>query len=130
VYTQPANLSVARFMGYRNVLELDVESEDGDRVTLSGPDIRLAGTRKLPLRGKRAALAFRPEEATLADAGLATNAISGSVVNVEYGGRDSLVDVKTPGGTVLHARSVRQPALGDLVAVQVPVERALVYPAE
>ncbi len=130
VYAQPANLSVARFMGYRNVLELDVASEDGERVTLSGPDIRLAGTRKLPLAGKRAAVAFRPEEAALIDDASAANAIAGHVVNVEYGGRDSLVDVKTPGGTLLHVRSARQPALGDAVAVQVPVERALVYPAE
>ena len=30
VYAQPANLHVARFMGYRNVLELDVGGEDGD----------------------------------------------------------------------------------------------------
>jgi putative spermidine/putrescine transport system ATP-binding protein len=130
VYAQPANLSVARFMGYRNVLDLDVAAEDGDRVTVSGPDIRVVGTRKLPLQGKRAALAFRPEEASLADAGLATNAIAGEVANVEYGGRDSLVDVKTPSGTVLHVRSARQPALGERVAVQIPVERALVYPAE
>jgi putative spermidine/putrescine transport system ATP-binding protein len=130
VYSQPANLAVARFMGYRNVLDLDVDGEAGDKVTLAGPDIRITGTRKLALTGKRAAVAFRPEEAALADAGLATNAIAGNVVNVEYGGRDSLVDVKTPGGAVLHVRSVRQPALGDAVAVQVPVERALVYPAE
>ncbi len=130
VYAQPANLSVARFMGYRNVLELDVASEDGERVTLSGPGIRLTGTRKLPLAGKRGAVAFRPEEVALVDAAGAANAIAGQVVNVEYGGRDSLVDVKTPGGTLLHVRSVRQPALGDAVAVQVPVERALVYPAE
>ena len=130
VYSQPANLAVARFMGYRNVLDLDVESEAGDKVTLSGPDIRIMGTRKLTLPGKRVAVAFRPEEANLVEPGLATNAIAGRVANVEYGGRDSLVDVKTPGGTVLHVRSVRQPALGDAVAVQVPVERALVYPAE
>jgi putative spermidine/putrescine transport system ATP-binding protein len=130
VYAQPANLSVARFMGYRNVLELDVASEDGERVTLSGPDIRLAGMRKLPLAGKRGAVAFRPEEAALTDDASAMNAIAGHVVNVEYGGRDSLVDVKTPGGTLLHVRSTRQPALGDAVAVHVPVERALVYPAE
>ncbi len=45
---------VARFMGYRNVLELNVENDDGERVTLSGPDIRLAGTRMLPLAGRRA----------------------------------------------------------------------------
>jgi putative spermidine/putrescine transport system ATP-binding protein len=129
VYAQPANLSVARFMGYRNVLELDVASEDGERVTLSGPDIRITGTRKLPLAAKRAAVAFRPEEANLVDAG-APNAITGHVVNVEYGGRDSLIDVKTPGGTLLHVRAVRQPAPGEAVGVQVPVERALVYPAE
>ena len=29
VYSQPANLHVARFMGYRNVLELAVEREEG-----------------------------------------------------------------------------------------------------
>ena len=68
----------------------------------------------------RAGLVYSPEE----------DAIAGQVVNVEYGGRDSLIDVKTPGGTLLHVRSVTQPALGDAVAVQVPVERALVYPAE
>src|SRR5437899_3744800 len=39
IYAQPANLHVARFMGYRNVLELDVAAEEGDRVTLSGSDI-------------------------------------------------------------------------------------------
>src|SRR5262249_1983339 len=94
VYSQPANLAVARFMGYRNVLELDVESEAGDKVPLSGPDIRIMGTRKLALAGKRAAIAFRPEEANLVEPGLATNAIAGRVANVEYGGRDSLVDVK------------------------------------
>ena len=130
VYSQPANLSVARFMGYRNVLDLDVDGEAGDKVTLSGADIRITGTRKLALPGKRAAVAFRPEEANLVEPGLATNAIAGGVVNVEYCGRDSLIDVKTPGGTLLHVRSVTQPALGDAVAVQVPVERALVYPAE
>src|SRR4249919_1860513 len=34
VYGQPSNLHVARFMGYRNVLELNVDSEQGDRVTV------------------------------------------------------------------------------------------------
>src|SRR6478735_5717595 len=38
VYGQPANLHVARFMGYRNVIELPVTSERDGRVVLSGPD--------------------------------------------------------------------------------------------
>ena len=130
VYSQPANLHVARFMGYRNVLELAVERQEGERVMLAGPDIRFVGTRKLALPGGKACVAFRPEEAVLVDAAGAVNAITGRVVNVEYCGRDSLVDVMTPSGTLLHVRAIVQPALGDAVAVQVPVERALVYPAE
>ena len=63
-------------MGYRNVLELDVDGEEGGRVTLSGPGIRLTGTRKLPLSGKRGCVAIRPEEAALADAD-APNTIAG-----------------------------------------------------
>jgi putative spermidine/putrescine transport system ATP-binding protein len=127
VYAQPANLHVARFMGYRNVLELDVEKEEGDLVTLTGPGIRIVGTRKAPLAGRRSSVAIRPEEAALADAG-AANSIAGKVANVEYGGHDSLVDVVTAAGTVLHVRSARPPRLGDPAHVQVPVERALVYP--
>ena len=127
IYAQPANLHVARFMGYRNVLELDVESEEGGRVTLVGPGIRLTGTRKLPLSGRRACVAIRPEEAVLADAD-AGNTIAGRVANVEYCGRDSLVDVLSSEGTLLHVRSVRPPRVGDSAYVHVPVERALVYP--
>jgi putative spermidine/putrescine transport system ATP-binding protein len=129
VYSQPANLDVARFMGYRNVLELGVESENDGRVTVAGPDIRLTGTRKLPLSGKRASVAIRPEEAALVDDASAGNTIAGKIANVEYCGRDSLVDVMTAGGTLLYVRSARQPALGDNVLVHVPVERVLVYPA-
>src|SRR6516164_9605917 len=36
VYAQPANLHVARFMGYRNVIALNVGARNGDRVTLEG----------------------------------------------------------------------------------------------
>src|SRR5438132_7233574 len=36
VYAQPANLHVANFMGYRNVVELDIVREEGNDVLLSG----------------------------------------------------------------------------------------------
>jgi putative spermidine/putrescine transport system ATP-binding protein len=129
VYAQPANLHVARFMGYRNVLDLAVEREEQDRVVVSGPDIRLTGIKKLPLSGGRAAVAIRPEEAVVVDDGNTANVIVGRVVNVEYCGRDSLLDVMTASETTLHVRSVRQHALGDSVRVHVPVERVLVYPS-
>jgi putative spermidine/putrescine transport system ATP-binding protein len=130
VYAQPANLHVARFMGYRNVLDLAIEAEEGERVRLAGPDVRITGTRKLPLSGGRAMVAVRPEEAALVDAADAPNVITGRVTNVEYCGRDSLIDVQTAGGTLLHVRSARQPRVGEVAHLQVPIERALVYPAQ
>jgi putative spermidine/putrescine transport system ATP-binding protein len=134
VYAQPSNLHVARFMGYRNVLDVSVERENGDLVTVTAPDVRLTGIRKQALTGGRASVAMRPDELTLVgeSAGADTNEnfIAGRIDNIEYGGRDSLVDVVTAGGTVLHVRAAGMPALGDRVIVHVPVERALVYAHE
>jgi putative spermidine/putrescine transport system ATP-binding protein len=130
VYAQPANLHVARFMGYRNVLELDVVREEGERVELKGSDIVLTGVRKQPLNGARAALAIRPDEIVVGDGPGGLNTIVARVENVEYGGRDSLLDVVTPSGTVLHVRGPVTTALGDTVWVHVPIERALVYPLD
>jgi len=129
VYAQPANLHVARFMGYRNVIELDVLRETAGRVDLNGPDMQLTGIRKQEGNGKRAFVAIRPEEITLGDGLGGRNTIAARVDNVEYCGRDSLVDVITPAGTRLHVRATTSPALGDNVTVSVPVERVLVYGA-
>jgi len=129
VYAQPANLHVARFMGYRNVLALDVAGEQDGRVRIQGPDIALTGVAKQPMSGKRAAVAIRPEEIVVGAAN-GENTIAGRVDNVEYGGRDSLLDIVTPSGTVLHARGPVTIRRGDEVRLHVPVERTLVYPAE
>ena len=130
VYLQPANLHVARFMGYRNVLELDVVGEEGDRVMLKGTDLGLTGVRKQPLKNRRAAVAMRPEEIVMGDGPGGVNTINARVENVEYNGRDSLLDVVTASGTVLHVRAGGAIRVGDTVRVHVPVERALVYPVE
>jgi putative spermidine/putrescine transport system ATP-binding protein len=130
VYAQPANLHVARFMGYRNVLELDIGATDGDRVTLQGKDIALTGVRKQPLTGKRAAVAIRPEEIVVGEGPGGVNTIGATVDNVEYNGRDSLLDVVTSSGTILHVRGPVTTRLGDTVRVHVPVDRALVYPLD
>jgi putative spermidine/putrescine transport system ATP-binding protein len=109
---------------------MKVEAEQGDRVTLSGPDMRLTGVRKQPIGNGRACVAMRPEEFMLGAAPASANTIAGSVVNVEYCGRDSLVDVVTAAGALLHVRAQGTPAMGDAVHVHVPVERVLVYPSE
>ncbi len=128
VYAQPGNLAVATFMGYRNLLELDVERTEGERVTLAGPDVRLTGTRKLPLRNGRAWVAMRPEEMMVGDGPGSANTIAVRVDGVEYCGRDSLLDLRTASGHRLHVRATGHYAAGTQVHVHVPVERALVYP--
>ena len=130
VYEQPSNLHVARFMGYRNVLELDVEREEGGRVMLTGPDIALTGTRKQPLNGSRAAVAIRPDDIVVGGNSGDANIVVAKVENVEYGGRESLLDIVTPSGTLLHVRGPVTTARGDDVRVHVPVQRALVYPLD
>ena len=60
VYAQPANLHVARFMGYRNVLALNVGARNGDQVTLEGSGLGLEGIAKQELGGPRASVAIRP----------------------------------------------------------------------
>jgi putative spermidine/putrescine transport system ATP-binding protein len=126
VYAQPANIDVARFMGYRNVLDVKVEETRGTGVVVSGDGMWLTGVVKQTLAGARAYAAIRPEEITVGASGV--NLIEGRIENVEYGGRDSLVDVRTASGLVLHARMPGKPAPGDTVQLTVPPDRVLVYP--
>jgi len=126
VYAQPANIDVARFMGYRNVLAVKIEETRGDAVVVSGDGVRLTGVIKQPLAGARGYAAIRPEEITIGASGV--NVIAGRIENVEYGGRDSLVDVRTAGGLLLQARTPGKPAPGENVQLTVSPERVLVYP--
>ncbi len=127
VYAQPANLDVARFMGYRNVVEFGVEREDGNRVVLLRNGVRIHGTRKQPLAKGAAFVALRPDEIIVGEGPDGQNTLEGRVDVVEYGGRDSLVDVITTDGTRLHVRTHVPVVVGDSVRLHVPSERALVY---
>ena len=126
IYSQPANLDVARFMGYRNVLELDVAGQANGRAQLKGQGLALEGTIKQP-PGARATVAIRPEELSVGDG---PNAIDGRVETIEYAGRDFLLDVSVGSGVRLHVRSTAHTTVGAPVRLTVPPERVLVYPAE
>ena len=127
VYAQPANLRVARFMGYRNVVRLELKGRNGDEVILEGAGLKLTGTAKQPIAGASVEAAIRPEDISIGAAG--PNLIEGLVRNVEYGGRDSLIDVAA-GDVVLHARTSERVKVGDRVTLTVPVARVLVYAPE
>jgi len=130
VYGQPANLSVARFMGYRNVFPMSIEREEGVRISLSSPDFPLTGLRMLPLSDGRAMVALRPDDIVVGVSPDGLNTFAGRVDNVEYSGRESLVDVVTPSGLKLIVRTAEPVRAGDEVRVHVPVERSLVYPLD
>src|SRR6478735_6151473 len=85
VYGQPANLDVARFMGYRNLVELNVRSATGTSVQLAGRGLALTARAMQPLAGSKAMLAIRPEEFDVVSAA-ADNSFSAQVLNVEYCG--------------------------------------------
>src|SRR3954466_196036 len=61
VYAQPANLHVARFMGYRNVIALNAGAPDSGGIALEGSGLKLQGTVKQN-PGSTAAVAIRPED--------------------------------------------------------------------
>jgi len=127
VYAQPSNLHVARFMGYRNVVTLNVGKLDGERVILEGAGLQLEGIAKAGLSGGRASVAIRPEDLSV---GAGPNAIAGKVENVEYGGHDSLVDVRVGKDTLLHVRASGRLKIGDDVRLTISPQRVLAYPAE
>ena len=127
IYAHPANLQVARFMGYRNVIEMDVQAVSGGRVELRDREIRLTGTSMQPLPGTKAMVALRPEEIVVGDGPGGLNTIAVRIEGVEYGGRDSLVSVVTATGAQLYLRTAQPVTRGDTLSIHVPPERALVY---
>jgi putative spermidine/putrescine transport system ATP-binding protein len=128
LYTRPANLDVARFMGYRNIIAMTADRPDGGHVRLVGSGLRLQGVPQGGAGAGLAAAAIRPDDIELGGEG--TNVIAGRAEIVEYCGRDYLVDMTTEGGLLLHVRSPRRVAPGDTLRCHVPPERVLVYPAE
>ncbi|TMJ04234.1 MAG: ABC transporter ATP-binding protein [Alphaproteobacteria bacterium] len=126
VYAQPANIHVARFMGYRNVLTLNAGTRNGQRIALEGQGLTLEGAVKQDPGGK-AAVAIRPEDISV---GSGPNTIAGKIENVEYGGHESLIDVRAGNDVLLHVRTGARVKMGEAVTLTVAPERVLVYLAE
>jgi putative spermidine/putrescine transport system ATP-binding protein len=113
-------------MGYRNVLTLNAGARNGQRIALEGQGLKLEGAVKQD-PGAKAAVAIRPEDISV---GGGPNAIAGKVENVEYGGHESLVDVRAGNDVLLHVRTGARVKMGEAVTLTVAPERLLVYPAE
>ncbi len=125
VYGKPANLHVARFMGYRNVVDFTLEGMQGDGVAVRTNGVQLIGTPMEGFDSKRVCVALRPEEIERATPD-ANNAFDADVTSVEYGGRDSLIQAATAFGE-LWVRLAGEFSAGERLRLRVPPSRALVY---
>ncbi|WP_264371270.1 ABC transporter ATP-binding protein [Protaetiibacter intestinalis] len=132
LHDHPANWHVADFMGYRNLLELRLESLSGDTAVVAGRGLRLAATAvQEVVVGDAVRVAVRPSDLVLRRAGepaaSGANSIEGVVNVVEYQGREFAVDVTTPDGVELHVKSDFAPEAGSTVQLALDPSRALVY---
>jgi putative spermidine/putrescine transport system ATP-binding protein len=129
IYAEPATLHVARFMGYRNVLAMNVRSVAGASVTLEADGFELEARAMQPLGAGRAMVAMRPEEFEVVGAP-GPNTFHAQVGNVEYCGRDNIVDVRTSGGIALVVRTDARLRTGESVLLAMARDKALAYPEE
>ena len=128
VYAHPANRYVAGFMGYRNMIPVEVTATTGDLATVRAPGIELVGINRDGLTTGPAVAAIRPEDFTVSDGG--ANSVPATVEIVEYHGREQVVEATLDGGPPLHVRTTSRLAPGDAVRLAVPRERVLVFGAE
>jgi putative spermidine/putrescine transport system ATP-binding protein len=130
LYTEPVNQYVANFMGYRNMLTLDVGGTDasaraGSTVALSGPGVRLTGRVREDLAGGRAVAAVRPDDVQVGSS--EENGIDVVVEVVEYHGRELAVQGRLPDGGTIHFRTDQKVAAGEPARLTVTPDRVLVF---
>ncbi|MEV8567471.1 ABC transporter ATP-binding protein [Streptomyces sp. NPDC051322] len=127
VYAQPANRYVASFMGYRNMLDVTVTAQDGDRLALRLADTPLTGLgRDVLVAGGRGVAAIRPEDLDVADEDT-PGAVSADIEVVEYHGRELAVQARLLDGQPVHFRTGGRLAPGDRVWLAAAAERVLVF---
>ena len=134
LHSHPVNWHVADFMGYRNLLDLEVVAVDGPTVTVAGNGTTLHGTAVGPMApGATVRVAIRPEDLVVVSPSLPMcggNSAHATVSVVEYHGREFVVGVTTAGGQLLHVRSDHAPAIGSTVELTADPARVLVYPLQ
>jgi putative spermidine/putrescine transport system ATP-binding protein len=132
LYTRPASAYVADFMGYRNLLELPVVSQEGRRIIVGRAGLRLVGVAQEDRVGGQAVVAIRPEDFRVAGAGsggAGANTVPVRVEVAEYYGGEIAAEGRTEDGGVICFRSLERVVPGEFVRLTVPIERVLVFRA-
>lgn len=132
LHTRPANSHVADFMGFRNLVPMQVVATgDGAMVSVQAAGARLEATAVEQVgAGDDVLVGIRPDDLTISapDATADTpNALRATVEIVEYQGRDLAIEVVTEQGLRLHVRSGHRAAPGDAVIVSAHPDQVLVF---
>jgi ABC-type sugar transport system ATPase subunit len=130
LYTRPVNQYVANFMGYRNMLTLDVDASEartsaGGTVRLTGPGIHLTGCVREDLTGGPAIAAIRPDDIVVGNS--PANGLDVLVEVVEYHGRELAVQGRLPDGGTIHFRTDQPLKPGQPATLTVSTDRVLVF---
>lgn len=128
LHTTPANWHVADFMGFRNLLSMQVVEASAGRVVVEGAGRRLAATPVADVAvGDTVVVGVRPEDVVVASGGVAENELHADVEVVEYQGRELAVEARTREGFRLHIRTGHRLAPGDSRTFTVDPARLLVF---
>lgn len=127
LYTRPANLYVAGFMGYRNVLPATLVNEREGYVRVRGAGTEFEGTAPQRIGGQRVVATFRPEDAVIESP--SDEGIVARIQVVEYHGREYAIQGQTKDGEMIHIRTAQRLKVGDEVRLSIPSDRVLVFPA-
>ena len=132
VYLEPASAYAANFLGARNLLPVRVVAAAGDVQIETGSGVTLTGTPRGDLApGDEAIAVIRPEHISLLAQGQdGVNTLPGLVETVEFVGNGIEVSVRSGLTGEIIARTEDLWRQGDGVALRLPAERLLVFPAE
>ncbi len=131
LHNNPDNWHVADFMGYRNLLDLKVESVSGSMARVVGAGLTLDATLVQSARADDTVrVAIRPSDLNVVAEGESTsgrNLFQALVNVVEYQGREFAVGVTTSEGQNLFVHAEVAPVPGSTVTLSLDPRRALVY---
>ena len=134
LHNGPVNWHVADFMGYRNLIDLEVTAVNGTAVTVADQGFTLRGTAAQPVTvGDRVRVAIRPEDLVAVSEVVPViggNSTTAAVSVVEYHGREFAVGVTTPTGRSLYVRSDHAPVVESVIELTADPARVLVFQAD
>lgn len=127
VYTHPANLFVAEFVGEMNFIKGKIVGPGEAESILGRLNCSVPSTCHA---GSQVTLAIRPEHLTLSRLGAAIKSgVNGKIISINYVGDATLFEVEVR-GVVLRVKQSGTPGLtvGDPAAILLPPESWQVYP--